>query len=125
MPSKIIGRVPCPECGFESAHVKQKTLPSGEVDTSKKPYRYCPSADCGSQYFPKSEAAAARLVGKMRPTEAPKTPAPEPKKTAEALKSGPQASAEAGAGAGVAKSGDKAAEGAKSKKRGFLADLGI
>lgn len=57
MPSRILGRASCPECGFESAHVKQSD--KGTL------YRYCPS--CGAQYFPRGEAATERLRTAMRP----------------------------------------------------------
>lgn len=74
MASRLIGRTACPECGFESAHVKQA---EGE---GKRPYRFCP--DCGAQYFPKNDQQAKQLADKTRqvspaPAPAP-TPSPEP-----------------------------------------------
>lgn len=68
MPSQLIGRTTCPECGFESAHVKRA---EGE---GKRPYRYCP--ECGSQFFPKSDAQGAALLAKTRATAAPPAPTP-------------------------------------------------
>ena len=119
MPSKLIGRVECPECGFGAAHVKQKT----EGDTAKLPYRYCP--ECGAQYFPKSEAAAARLTAKMRPEGgAAVKPATEPEKNGEtgatAGSGGAAAAPPAGGGGEGAKKEAEAPAAVKTKKRGFL-----
>lgn len=70
MPSRILGRAPCPECGFESAHVKQSEA-KGTL------YRYCP--ECGAQYFPRGPAATERLRTAMRPEGNPPLPVlPEP-----------------------------------------------
>jgi transposase-like protein len=63
MASKMIGRAPCPECGFEHAHVKINTDKEGA-----KPYRYCP--DCAAQYFPKNQTQADALTAKMRAIDA-------------------------------------------------------
>jgi len=58
MASRLIGRTKCPECGFESAHVKLSD--KGTV------YRYCPNHDCGSQHFPRGQAARSRLLAASR-----------------------------------------------------------
>jgi hypothetical protein len=60
MASKMIGRAACPECGFESAHVKE---------SEKCLYRYCP--ECGSQHYAKSQRQRADLTAKTRITAAP------------------------------------------------------
>lgn len=60
--SKIIGRAPCPECGFGAAHVK-KSIEKGTV------FRFCPEDGCKAQYIPRGSAAVARLMAAMRPTE--------------------------------------------------------
>ena len=60
MGSKIIGRTGCPECGFESAHVKR---------SDKCLYRYCP--ECGSQHMARSQRQEADLMAKTRPVDAP------------------------------------------------------
>jgi predicted nucleic acid-binding Zn-ribbon protein len=76
MASKMIGRAPCPECGFQHAHIK--------VNTDKenaKPYRYCP--DCAAQYFPKNQAQADALTTKMRALDAPVDTPAEPVKLPE------------------------------------------
>ncbi len=70
MGSKIIGRTGCPECGFESAHVKR---------SDKCLYRYCP--ECGSQHMARSQRQEADLMAKTRPVDAP---APAPSGSAEA-----------------------------------------
>lgn len=69
MASKMVGRATCPECGFQSAHVKQ---------SEKCLYRYCP--ECGSQHYARSEKQRADLLAKTRtetvagaPTGAPAT----------------------------------------------------
>jgi hypothetical protein len=69
MPSRLLGRAPCPECGFESAHVK-------ESEPKRTLYRYCPG--CGAQYFPRGETACERLRAAMRPEGQPLAPAPAP-----------------------------------------------
>lgn len=58
----MIGRTLCPECGFESAHVKQ---------SAKCLYRYCP--DCGSQYHARTDRQRQLLSEKTRalPTPTP------------------------------------------------------
>lgn len=69
MASKMIGRTNCPECTFESAHVKE---------SEKCLYRYCP--ECGSQHYAKSQRQRADLTAKTRITAAPTaTPTGEPK----------------------------------------------
>ena len=60
-PSPIIGRAPCPECGFKAAHVKRSD--KGTL------YRFCPEFDCKAQYIPRGPKAEARLMDAMRPTE--------------------------------------------------------
>lgn len=55
MASAMVGRAPCPECGFAAAHVKrsEKTL-----------YRHCP--ECGSQYIAKRPELERLLLEKTR-----------------------------------------------------------
>lgn len=72
MASKIIGRAPCPECGFQAAHVKE---------SEKCIYRYCP--ECGSQHHAKTERQRSDLLAKTRkegegaaPTQPTPTPTP-------------------------------------------------
>jgi hypothetical protein len=77
MASKIVGRTACPECGFESAHVKQ---------SDKCLYRYCP--ECGSQHMARSARQVTDLMAKTRPVDG-QAPA------ATASASVPSASAEA------------------------------
>jgi predicted nucleic acid-binding Zn-ribbon protein len=60
MASQIIGRTGCPECGFDSAHVKR---------SDKCTYRYCP--DCGSQYYARTKRQTELLEAKTRPVDAP------------------------------------------------------
>lgn len=64
MASKLLGRCDCPECAFQSAHVKINT----DKETAKA-YRHCP--ECGAQYFPRNQAQADRLTSKMRAEGAP------------------------------------------------------
>jgi hypothetical protein len=83
MASKMIGRATCPECGFQSAHVKE---------SEKCLYRYCP--ECGSQHYAKSVRQREDLMGKTRvnatttatgseaPAKAWPVAAPEPAATA-------------------------------------------
>jgi predicted nucleic acid-binding Zn-ribbon protein len=76
MASKMLGRACCPECDFQSAHVKINT----DKETAKA-YRHCP--ECGAQYFPRNAAQAERLLAKMRPEGAapaasPALPAVDP-----------------------------------------------
>lgn len=80
MASRMIGRATCPECGFESAHVKE---------SEKCLYRYCP--ECGSQHYAKSQRQRADLTKKTRVTatateqkEAPAATVPEATATATA-----------------------------------------
>lgn len=63
MASKMLGRCACPECGFNSAHVKI----TEEKETARA-YRYCP--ECGAQYFPRSNRQEKDLLDKTR-KEAP------------------------------------------------------
>jgi hypothetical protein len=72
MGAPIIGRTPCPECGFGGAHVKE---------SPKCIFRYCP--DCGSQYHARTGRQRELLLAKTRsdtPTgsEPTTTPTPEP-----------------------------------------------
>lgn len=73
MSSPIIGRTRCPECGFESAHVKQ---------SPKCLYRYCP--ECGSQHHARSDRQRAdlkektRLIEQAAPTHTDATATPTP-----------------------------------------------
>ena len=60
MASRMVGRAECPECGFQSAHVKE---------SDKCLYRYCP--ECGSQHHARTERQRANLTEKMRPLDAP------------------------------------------------------
>lgn len=69
MASALLGRVKCPHCGFEAAHVKRSE--KGTV------YSHCPQHDCGAQYFPRNETARQRLLDAMRP-EGGVSPAPAP-----------------------------------------------
>lgn len=74
MASKMIGRTACPECGFESAHVKE---------SEKCLYRYCP--ECSSQHHAKTSRQRADLLAKTRLIEdagkAVEQAAPEPTPT--------------------------------------------
>lgn len=54
----MIGRAPCPECGFSAAHVKQ---------SEKCLYRYCP--ECQAQYNTRNERQRSDLMAKTRLTE--------------------------------------------------------
>lgn len=67
MASKMIGRSTCPECGFQSAHVKE---------SEKCLYRYCP--ECGSQHYAKSQRQRTDLMGKTRVNATPTATATEP-----------------------------------------------
>lgn len=62
MASNMLGRAPCPECGFAHAHVKINT----EKPTAK-PYRHCP--ECGAQYFPRNAAQGDTLTAKIVPAK--------------------------------------------------------
>lgn len=80
MASKMLGRCACPECGFQSAHVKIT-----EGKETAKAYRYCP--ECGAQYFPRSNRQEKDLLDKTRKEsqDAPKVQSapevsPEPEK---------------------------------------------
>lgn len=65
MASTMVGRTACPECGFESAHVKR---------SEKCLYRYCP--ECGAQYHARTERQQADLMAKTRPVSASQAPTP-------------------------------------------------
>lgn len=67
MAAALLGRAPCPECGFDAAHVKQ--------NPDKHPYRYCP--ECGANYATRNSRQARDLIAKVRP-EAHAKPLPEP-----------------------------------------------
>lgn len=68
MASTMVGRTACPECGFESAHVKR---------SEKCLYRYCP--ECGAQHHARTERQQADLMAKTRPVGT--TPAASPTPT--------------------------------------------
>lgn len=74
--SRIIGRVECPDCGFEAAHVKQ---------SEKCIYRYCPNCGLNGPHA-RTDAQRANMTRKMRPVEPTPTPteksAPAPAKPA-------------------------------------------
>jgi hypothetical protein len=59
MASKLIGRTTCPECGFESAHVKK---------SDKCTYRYCP--ECNSQHYARTDRQRELLLAKTRLVDA-------------------------------------------------------
>lgn len=73
MASIMIGRAACPECGFESAHVKQ---------SERCIYRWCP--ECGAQHYARTERQRADLMAKTRqvasatPTGSASAPAAAP-----------------------------------------------
>lgn len=69
MGSPIIGRTPCPECGFGSAHVKR---------SPKCVYRHC--VECGAMYHATGAERERRLMAVTRPVEAAPAPEPEPTK---------------------------------------------
>ena len=73
MASEIIGRAPCPECGFEAAHVKR---------SEKCVYRYCPG--CGIQTHARTPEQVKNMTAKMRPVEAVAPTGPTPTLTAKA-----------------------------------------
>lgn len=73
MRKPAIGTMPCPECDFPDAEVRE--------DKAGKAYRYCP--DCNAQYFARTVEADRRLREKMRPAGPPEPsppalPVPEP-----------------------------------------------
>jgi Zn-finger nucleic acid-binding protein len=70
MASTMVGRTACPECGFESAHVKR---------SEKCLYRYCP--ECGAQHHARTERQQADLMAKTRPVGTPPAPSPSPTPT--------------------------------------------
>jgi hypothetical protein len=89
----IIGRRPCPWCGFEHAHVKQ--------NEGKLPYHHCP--ECGTMTPAKNGLQARLLTKDMRPIaggpllEPPKTDNPiiVPKEMADKAKAAAAAPAPA------------------------------
>lgn len=73
MAARLLGRAPCPECGFGAAHVRQ--------NEGKHPYRYCP--ECGANYATRNTRQANDLLAKVRPEQG--APAPnEPRADGEA-----------------------------------------
>lgn len=69
-----LGKCPCPECGG-LAVVNRK--PPGEDGKPKLAYRWC--RECKAQYFPKSQAAEAKLLASVvQPGTAPPLAAPSP-----------------------------------------------
>lgn len=74
MASEIIGRTPCPECGFHAAHVKIKT---DKADA--KPYRHCPG--CSAQYFTRTAEQEQNLRAQIRPGSTTQTPTQTPVQT--------------------------------------------
>ncbi len=79
MASKMIGRTACPECGFESAHVKE---------SDKCVYRYCP--ECQSQHHARTQRQRADLLAKTRMLADPApTPEHKPEPTPEPIKPAP------------------------------------
>lgn len=55
---KVIGHMPCPECGLAGAEIK--------VDKGLNPYRWCP--DCNAQYFTRGDPRRVKnLTAKMTP----------------------------------------------------------
>lgn len=77
--STIIGRTVCPECGFESAHVKQ---------SEKCIFRFCPKTGlddepgCGAMYHATTPRQKRELLAKTRlttPTQASPSPSPTPR----------------------------------------------
>ena len=66
---RIVGRIGCPWCGFEAAHVKQ--------GDGKHPYHHCP--ECGMLATCRNGMQAANMRARMRPVDAaPATPADAP-----------------------------------------------
>lgn len=64
---QLIGRLACPWCGFDAAHVKQSE--------GKRPYHHCP--ECGLMTHAKSGDQARLLTRLMRPEgERPAAPVP-------------------------------------------------
>jgi len=71
MASKIIGRASCPECGFESAHIKE---------SDKCIYRYCPSCGTNGPHA-RTELQRRNMLAKTRLIDAPAAAAPTPTPT--------------------------------------------
>ena len=68
----IVGRLACPWCGFDAAHVKR--------NEGKLPYHHCP--DCGFMTPAKNGQQAKLLTGRMRPIDGA---VPEPPIAAEPI----------------------------------------
>lgn len=68
MASKIIGRANCPECGFESAHIKE---------SDKCIYRYCPSCGTNGPHA-RTELQRRNMLAKTRLVDPVPTPTPTP-----------------------------------------------
>lgn len=83
MASQMLGRCTCPECGFESAHVKKT-----EGKETAKAYRYCP--ECGAQYFPRSDRQEKDLLEKTRTEGAKPSNVPEAGKVSTEPEKSPQ-----------------------------------
>lgn len=62
MASKTLGRIQCPICPHNAAHVKVKT---DKTTGTAYPYIHC--AGCGCQLHTKNEEQAGYLLGKTRP----------------------------------------------------------
>ena len=73
MPSALRGRIVCPWCGFEGAHVKE---------SEKCLYAYCPECGINGPHF-KTERQRGLILARMRPEGAavPAAPAPTPAPT--------------------------------------------
>ena len=63
---RIIGRMSCPWCGFEGAHVKQAE--------GKHPYHHCP--ECGMLATCRNGVHASNMRARMRPVDQAATAAP-------------------------------------------------
>lgn len=110
----MIGRAPCPECGFSAAHVKQ---------SEKCLYRYCP--ECGAQYNTRGERQRADLMGKTRPIDAAGAPGEKPAPAVTpAGASAPASTAtptpSTGEGAPASDTGPSASAKAQPKRRGLF-----
>lgn len=71
MASKIIGRAKCPECSFESAHVKE---------SEKCLYRYCPNCGINGPHA-RTPLQRENMTKGMRPVEAPAPTPTQPSPT--------------------------------------------
>lgn len=109
MASRMIGRAPCPECGFSAAHVKQ---------SEKCLYRYCP--DCQAQYNTRNERQRTDLMAKTRPIDGA-APAGEPVAPAATVPaSTATATPSTGEGAPASDTGPSASAKAQPKRRGLF-----